>query len=336
MTLFYPDISGYNRGVSTKGAPAVCAKATEGDYYISPDYERAKADAAKNGVFFFAYHFLVKGRGAAQADYCFKVVGKTPLMLDVETSLNGSMPGPNDVLDFMLEFTKLGGVVHLVYLPHWYWRDLGSPDLTPLKTNGLHLVSSDYTAYSDTGPGWDGYGGIAPDIWQYTSSQPFNGYNLDFNAFRGTLAELKMMVEGTVPKPPPPLKWPTVAEGASGNRVKVIQYLMNSHGGGVTVDGIYGPATKEAVFGFQLVQGLAGIDGITGPETWAALTGSKTARLGDKGDHVKAVQLQVKVTVDGAFGPNTLAAVEKFQSSAKLAIDGIVGPNTWEALAQRP
>jgi peptidoglycan hydrolase-like protein with peptidoglycan-binding domain len=41
-------------------------------------------------------------------------------------------------------------------------------------------------------------------------------------------------------------------------------------------------------------------------------------------------------SIDGSFGPNTLAAVEGFQGwlhiSCGLAVDGIVGPATWHAL----
>jgi lysozyme family protein len=41
------------------------------------------------------------------------------------------------------------------------------------------------------------------------------------------------------------------------------------------------------------------------------------------------------VTVDGAFGPRTAAAVRSFQSGSRLAVDGVVGPKTWAALLAR-
>ena len=58
---------------------------------------------------------------------------------------------------------------------------------------------------------------------------------------------------------------------------------------------------------------------------------------GSNGHPIKTLQylLQARghiVVVDGAFGPNTGAAVKAFQASHGLAADGIVGPITWAAL----
>jgi hypothetical protein len=60
-------------------------------------------------------------------------------------------------------------------------------------------------------------------------------------------------------------------------------------------------------------------------------------RQGATGTYVRTVQFQLgerghKVTVDGAFGPATLAAVKAVQAAARLTPDGVVGPATWPVL----
>ncbi|MFF0414720.1 peptidoglycan-binding protein [Kitasatospora sp. NPDC004745] len=78
------------------------------------------------------------------------------------------------------------------------------------------------------------------------------------------------------------------------------------------------------------------MDGVVGPDTWSKLI--VTVRKGDKGDAVKALQVQLNahgagLAVDGDFGAGTDSKVRGFQQSAGLnPIDGIVGPATWGAL----
>lgn len=62
-----------------------------------------------------------------------------------------------------------------------------------------------------------------------------------------------------------------------------------------------------------------------------------TLRKGAKGDQVKSMQTlllaaDIKIEVDGDFGPKTEAAVKKFQAAHGLVADGITGPMTWNAL----
>lgn len=190
MTIYFPDISSGQAGISLTNAMAVTAKATEGTGYVNPDYAAAKGRAANSGTFFMAYHFLHQGNAAAQAAHAFSVVGNTvALMVDWETTTN-SNPAVADAEGFIDAYRKLGGVTHLLYLPHWYWQQLGSPALAPFASRSMAIVSSDYTTYTDanSGPGWQPYGGMTPAIWQYTSTLQFNGYRCDFNAFRGTFA----------------------------------------------------------------------------------------------------------------------------------------------------
>jgi GH25 family lysozyme M1 (1,4-beta-N-acetylmuramidase) len=219
VTIFYPDISSFQRGIRLSGAQAVACKVTEGNSYFNPDYNRARSNAAGCGVFFFAYHFLSRGGAVSQAAWCFNHAGKTPLMLDFEPS-GASRPTMADAIEFIDSYRKMGGIIHLVYLPGWYWVQLGRPSLQPFIDRGMLLVSSNYTSYSDDGPGWAPYGGMAPTIWQYADNIHFNGFNIDFNAFRGTLPELKSLVR--TGKMPPVAK---PAADRTGNPVSGINVI---------------------------------------------------------------------------------------------------------------
>lgn len=72
-----------------------------------------------------------------------------------------------------------------------------------------------------------------------------------------------------------------------------------------------------------------------------APSGRPTVRQGSTGQAVRDLQAHLKrvypayarhLTVDGAFGPKTKAAVIEFQRRTGLAADGIVGPQTWAKL----
>jgi len=196
MTIFYPDVSNHNSDVTIQpGTVAVCAKASEGTTFHDQLYSRFQSQAAGVGAFFFAYHWLHCPNIDAQAEFCYGIVGSTPVMIDCEQG--SDVPTVDDCLAFANALRSRGGVCTLVYLPHWYWQDhLGSPSLVPLANAGLSLVSSNYTTYSDTGPGWAPYGGVTPAIWQYTNSFSYGGGSVDFEAYRGTLTQFVALVSG--------------------------------------------------------------------------------------------------------------------------------------------
>jgi hypothetical protein len=202
--IFFPDLSHYDadRGVTIQpDTVAVIVKASHGTRFVDRTYSAFKQQAADRGCYFTAYHWLNHGGAAAQAAYCYAAVGRTPVMVDAEDMPgNTGYAGPLTVADiagFVTELRRLGGVSNLVYLPRWYWADhMGSPDLRPLGNIGVRLVSSSYTTYSDSGPGWAAYGGLTPVQWQYTNALPYSGSASDFNAFRGTLDEYKTLTQG--------------------------------------------------------------------------------------------------------------------------------------------
>lgn len=143
---------------------------------------------------------------------------------------------------------------------------------------------------------------------------------------------------------------PTLKQGAKGASVSELQQLLAKAGFSAgAVDGAFGPKTLAAVKRFQAAKGLE-TDGVVGPKTWAALrsagttttpptTGSQpTLRSGDFGADVQKLQEALKKhgfsagSIDGSFGPNTRAAVVRFQRAKGLEADGVVGPATWRAL----
>jgi hypothetical protein len=60
--------------------------------------------------------------------------------------------------------------------------------------------------------------------------------------------------------------------------------------------------------------------------------GRPTLRRGARGDLVRQIQADLKLPVDGSFGPITEASLRQFQRDHDLVPDGIVGPRTWASL----
>lgn len=61
-------------------------------------------------------------------------------------------------------------------------------------------------------------------------------------------------------------------EGSARIEVKLLQWTLNQYGLQTTVDGIFGPNTKQNVRKYQADKGLK-VDGVVGTNTWAALYG---------------------------------------------------------------
>jgi glycosyl hydrolase family 25 len=182
MALRFNDVSHYQGNYQPHG-PTI-AKATEGTSFVDDRYSTNRSRTLAGGWPFAGYHFLTTQSASAQARHAHATIGSTPAMLDVETGTTGN-PSLSLTLAFIDAYRSLGGVLHLVYLPKWYWSGAwGSPSLKPLIDRGMALISSQYTTYSDDGPGWNSYGGMKPAIWQYTSTP------IDTNAFKGTQAAL--------------------------------------------------------------------------------------------------------------------------------------------------
>ncbi|MFB9908245.1 peptidoglycan-binding protein [Allokutzneria oryzae] len=137
--------------------------------------------------------------------------------------------------------------------------------------------------------------------------------------------------------------YPALAANATGDEVKAAQCVLRANGystGDGDPTGKLDEPTSAAVKKFQEAKGLAAT-GTVDTKTWTALlSAGSTPQVqdGSTGDAVTRVQralnaaVGAKLGIDGMFGPNTTAAVKKYQSARGLASDGVVGANTWKAL----
>ena len=102
---------------------------------------------------------------------------------------------------------------------------------------------------------------------------------------------------------------------------------------GADVDGIYGEGTKRKVRQYQKRLG-----GITADGKWGPSTEERRAELRPKGDGacgpatIAALQRFLDVEVDGAFGPDTKKAMQRWLD---VKADGKIGPRTFRALQDK-
>lgn len=157
------------------------------------------------------------------------------------------------------------------------------------------------------------------------------------------------------------IELPLLKVGVAGEAVRFLQQRLMAYGYRIAFTGQFSVQIDEAVKDFQYRYGGLLVDGVVGVQTWRALCSyafplggyvypshpthypydiqMPTLLKGDKGAAVECLQLRLQyfgysVVADGIFGPNTDAAVEKFQNRAGLKVDGIVGRNTWRKLGQ--
>lgn len=134
--------------------------------------------------------------------------------------------------------------------------------------------------------------------------------------------------------------YPLLRNGSQGNFVYLLQFILNQYGYNLSVDGIFGTRTLNAVRDFQRNNSLS-VDGLVGNNTWKTLLTLPPYPLlkqNSRGAYVTFLQQLLESNlypvggIDGIFGTRTLNAVRAFQQANGLAVDGIVGNNTWNAL----
>ena len=135
---------------------------------------------------------------------------------------------------------------------------------------------------------------------------------------------------------------PTLSIGSTGHGVRRLQriFVMTKALVSSDITGSFDVTTEQAVKDFQQGAGLT-VDGIVGPATWQALPADPDTPVlsrGASGSVVTALQQGLKKystpatdpgLVDGDFGPKTEAAVKAYQQNRAVHVDGIVGDQTW-------
>lgn len=128
----------------------------------------------------------------------------------------------------------------------------------------------------------------------------------------------------------------------SAAQVATIHTILNEVGGVVRWGGDYSGRKDE--MHFEIVGNAAAVaqvaarlrGGVTGPaKTPGLATDGKILKRGDNNEAVKLLQRvlnawypNLRLAVDGIFGPATEKAVRDMQSRAGLVVDGIAGPAT--------
>lgn len=186
-----------------EGIEFAILKATEGASHVDDRFSRHVGAARDAGMLYAAYHYQRSGdSAAAQAANITRVVPKDcPVILDVEDG-GGNVGLTRDITN---RLNGAGWHTPLLYLPSWYWQQIGKPDLRGLPP----LWYSRYPSNATGAPGdafnrnaswlntmWAGYGGLGVEVLQFTDKGSVAGLAVDCNAFRGTRDQLSALLGG--------------------------------------------------------------------------------------------------------------------------------------------
>jgi lysozyme len=154
--------------------------------------------ARSQGMQTLGYHYLTNGNPEGQAKVftdALKAAGVAGA-IDVEKG-SGDI---DNVHAFYNECESMGCRIALLYLPQWYWKQIGSPamqGLPPLWSSRypdmvLGTAMQNYQKVPHSY--WDGYGGLDVAVLQFSSTSRVAGHTVDANAFNGTYAELATLL----------------------------------------------------------------------------------------------------------------------------------------------
>ncbi|HEY9415176.1 MAG TPA: glycoside hydrolase family 25 protein [Pseudonocardia sp.] len=207
-----------------EGVEFVFIKSTEGASFKDSAFPTRLQQARAAGLLVAAYHFVrASDPASTQVAHIATVVPRdVPIILDVETN-SGAIGLTRDLVN---RLRAAGYRVPLLYLPRWYWQQIGSPSLEGLPSlwssrypdNTRGTLTDEMADVPDSY--WTGYGGLGVTVLQFTSSARVAGHEpLDANAYRGTRAQLAALLGGEedgLPTPNDVWMAPCVGTGPDG------------------------------------------------------------------------------------------------------------------------
>lgn len=210
--IFGVDLSNWQPNMSMTaiavegGLRFVICKVSEGASYRSPEWSAQRDGAQAAGLALAGYHYVTPEDPVAQADNCLQALGDhaIPLVLDFEARSGTDIAVLRGVLT---ELRGRGVRVVLTYLPRWYWRQIGAPDVSDLPPLwSARYVKGDVKPIPELWAGvtedyWDGYGGNHVAMVQFSASGLVQGRAVDADAFRGTREDLDTLFAGDTPAP---------------------------------------------------------------------------------------------------------------------------------------
>jgi GH25 family lysozyme M1 (1,4-beta-N-acetylmuramidase) len=246
------------------GYRTIALKATEATSYVWTLGNSLADKWHQLGGKVVRYPFVRSGDPVAEANYYLTAIAGHVKAGDVH-SIDAETAGVDGVFvaRFIRQVTAKGprfGLLHrplpgLVYGPPYFLRAAG---IRPVDGWGLWLA--DYSGKpSFIPPGWKTWTAL-----QFTdhAAVPGEAGRVDQSHIRGFLLPALHR---------PVIAYPTLRVGSTGPWVSKLQDLLNKHGAHLTVDGAFGPATRNAVNAYKRSKGWRP-DGAVRGRMWQALT----------------------------------------------------------------
>lgn len=181
------------------GCELCLMKAGEGSTFVDEDFASNLAEARAAGQLVGAYWY--QRASASAAAHVAKIRQVVPVDVPVIMDVEANSGGVALTREIIRQLNAVGYRTPLLYIPRWYWQQIGSPSLVglpPLWSSRYPdmLVGTLADEWADVPASyWNGYGGLDVALLQFTSSARIAGYQpLDASAFRGTRAELAALL----------------------------------------------------------------------------------------------------------------------------------------------